>query len=143
MASGGSHGRINVKDYIETVCTDLEATFSDDAFRVETDFADEEVEGPAAPKLALIISELVMNAFKHNRGADRVLTVRLSYRCLGNYRELVVEDDGKGLPLQIEPESDSCIGMRIVRMLTKDMGGTLKRDDQSDGARFVFMFPNE
>ena len=143
LASGGSHGRINVKDYIETVCEGLMKTFSDGTFTVETDIADEEVEGQAALKLALIISELIMNAFKHNQGTDHPLTVRLSYFACGDKRQLVVEDDGVGLPDEFDPQGDTGIGMRIVRVMSQDMGGDLHRDERSDGARFVFEFPNQ
>lgn len=143
LASGGSHGRINVKDYIETVCADLAGTFSDGTFHVEVDVVDEEVEGQAALKLALIISELVMNAFKHNQGADQPLTVHLSYQNSGDYRQLVVEDDGEGLPIEFDPERDSGIGMRIVRVISQEMGGELRRDSRSKGARFIFEFPNQ
>lgn len=142
LASGGSHGRINVKDYMETVCTQLADTYSDGAFKVETDFADEEVEGPAALKLALIISELIMNAFKHNQASDHSLTVHLSYRDLGDYRQLIVEDDGEGLPTEFDPQGDAGVGMRIVRLISEEMGGTLKRGDNNSGACFVFEFPN-
>jgi two-component sensor histidine kinase len=143
LASGGSHGRINVKDYIENVCKGLADTFFDGGFTVETDVADEEVEGQAALKLALIISELIMNAFKHNHGNGRPLTVRLSYVACGDTRQLIVEDDGVGLPDEFDPQGDTGIGMRIMRVMSRDMGGELHREERGDGARFVFEFPNQ
>ena len=69
--------------------------------------------------------------------------LRLATENRGDHRQLVIEDDGVGLPDDFDPEGDTGIGMRIVRVMSQEMGGDLRRDERSQGARFVFDFPNQ
>ena len=84
-----------------------------------------EVDLELATPLGLILNELVSNACKHGfrgRQAGRV-SVRLHRE--GERLELVVADDGLGLPPGFELNQSASLGLRIVRSLVEQMRGTL------------------
>lgn len=142
LAAGNAHGWVNIKDYLETTCADLVETFAEDGLlEVKTDIVDEDVDGQAALKLALIVSELITNAFKHGKHGNP-LSVHIAFTENGDRRCLIVEDDGHGLPTDFDPESDEGIGMRIVRAISVELGAHPQIDRRSSGARFLFDFPD-
>jgi two-component sensor histidine kinase len=143
LAEGGSDGTVNLRDYLEEVCSDLAEVLRDQQeIRIETDVADEMIDGGSALKLALIITELITNSVKHGgQGLDPLL-VRISYSHTDTGRRLVVEDDGKGLPYDFNAEGDSGIGMRVVQSMSQALGTSPEIDRGGEGARFVFTFQN-
>ena len=94
--------------------------------------------GTAIP-VGLIVNELVTNAFKHAFPDERGgrLDVRLERRGRKALR-LSVRDDGRGMPKKAEKKET--LGMEIVRMLTTQLGGTLRVQGRP-GAEFVIEFP--
>lgn len=73
----------------------------------------------------LIINELVSNAFKYAfpKGAKGEITV-----CFGEGGDqklrLAVQDTGIGFPENMDPESSDSLGLKLVRSLTEQLGGT-------------------
>lgn len=90
--------------------------------------------GRATP-LALVLVELVTNAVKHAfpSGTGRI---GLSLAAAGDQAELVIADDGVGLPAERSRSS----GIRIVEALVAQIGGTLTRE-AGTGTRFRIAFP--
>jgi two-component sensor histidine kinase len=79
-----------------------------------------------ATALALVMTELVNNALEHafNGGGGTLL---LSLDEQGDEVRVSVRDNGKGLPGGFDLESNSSLGLQIVRTLvTKDLNGTLE-----------------
>jgi two-component sensor histidine kinase len=89
----------------------------------------------------LVLNELVSNACKHaypNRGCGRI-SISVT-REPGGVVRLVVADDGVGLPAGVDPFSTSSLGLRLVRDLTQQLGGTLEVTT-SPGTAFHVRFP--
>ena len=105
---------------------------------------------PAAPlvvpasqstPLALIVNELVVNALRHAFPDGRQGRVRLALRRLGTGKaELVVEDDGIGIPPGIrERVPRDCLGLHLVPRLARQAHGTF-RIEGPPGTRAVIGF---
>ena len=81
-----------------------------------------------AVPVGLIVNELLTNAFKHafvNRDNGNIW-VSLGVSEKGLVR-LTISDDGVGLPVDFDINSRKTLGMRLVKILTKDqLQGTLK-----------------
>jgi two-component sensor histidine kinase len=92
--------------------------------------------------LALIVNELVTNAFKYGypEGGQGRVEVHLTMLEDGQMR-LCVADDGRGLPPGFDPETSTGLGMRLVTALTRQLGGTLSAESSGSGARFVVVAP--
>jgi two-component sensor histidine kinase len=93
-----------------------------------------------AVPLGLAVNELVTNCFRHAfaRGAGKIT---LQARLAADGRlELVVADDGPGLPPEVERGARPGLGLSLVRGLVENqLGGSLEVSS-TGGARFVVRF---
>jgi two-component sensor histidine kinase len=91
----------------------------------------------------LIVNELISNTLKYAfpSGAAGSLLVRLG-RMGDRSIELVVGDNGVGLPIDVDPDTASSLGLELVRILVQQLNGTMliKR---GQGTTFVITFPDE
>lgn len=87
--------------------------------------------------IGLLTNELVTNAAKH--GAGKVSVV---YKAEGTARELSVCDQGEGVPTNFDPTASSGLGMRVVGLLAKQLGGRLSvsGNPMGKGACFQISF---
>ncbi|MCW0183356.1 MAG: sensor histidine kinase, partial [Zavarzinia sp.] len=77
-----------------------------------------------AVPLALIANELLTNALKHGFAEGRGGTIRISLHRGGDQLNLVIADDGLGLPEGQEPaEKAKSLGMRLIRGLAAQLKG--------------------
>lgn len=101
-------------------------------------------------RLVQIVQHLVGNAIRYAAGAPIEITVRDT----GAQLELVVEDGGPGIPegerarlfdrfdRQGAKRSGGLgIGLWVVKALCQAMGGTVRLDDSTRGARFCVALP--
>lgn len=75
----------------------------------------------------LIINELVLNALKHAFPDEREGTLSISFHRLGDREnQFVVRDDGVGLPPELDLETVDSLGVSLVAILVRQLGGTLE-----------------
>ncbi len=92
---------------------------------------------------ALLINELLTNAYKYAfEGRDKgTISVKI-YRD-EEYNFIEVKDDGIGIPdSYIQGNGDEGLGMSLVRILTQQLQGTLTIDNKN-GSLFKISFPAE
>lgn len=94
--------------------------------------------------LALIVNELVMNALKHGRPADRPAIVHVKLRRLDSGQaQLIIADNGPGLASNTSREAivtSSGLGSRLINMLVRQLNGQLRIED-ADGYAAHITFP--
>jgi len=90
-----------------------------------------------ATPLAMVLTELLQNAFEHGlAGAGSSLEVT-AVREEGRLRILVV-DDGHGLPADFDPQTAGNLGLQIVRTLVQgDLGGDFDMANLDGGGTVV------
>ena len=90
--------------------------------------------GSIASSLALVVAELLQNAFEHglqDRGHGRI-TVTTERR--GRRLQVCVIDDGAGLPAGFDPDRDAKLGLQIVQTLVRDdLKGSLSWEPGESG----------
>ncbi len=96
--------------------------------RVELDMPAATLNLNAAIPCALILNELVTNAFKHAfaswaRPDDCVVTI--GWRDAGASWHLTVSDNGPGLPAGADVAQPRTLGLRLVHMLARQLRGTV------------------
>jgi len=94
-----------------------------------------------ATPLALIVSELVVNAARHAFPEDRPGCIRLSLRRAGpELGEMVVEDDGIGLPEPMGRNTpQGCLGLHLMPRLARQIRASLHLESGS-GTRASLQF---
>ena len=78
--------------------------------------------------IGLLINELVTNAAKH--GAGRIDVI---YKVEAGCRQLSVCDQGQGVPANFDPANSAGLGMKVVGVLAKQLGGMLEVLPNPDG----------
>ena len=99
--------------------------------------------GGVATPLALVLTELIQNAVEHAfDGCAGTIEVRVRRPERGGL-ELVVADDGAGLPTDFTPEHSTRLGLQIVRALVVgELGGTFAlRRGRQRGTEAVVALP--
>ena len=71
--------------------------------------------------IGLLTNELVTNAAKHGAGKVEVI-----YKVAGDRGELSVCDQGRGVPAGFDPATSKGLGMKVVTLLAKQLGGALE-----------------
>ena len=112
-----------VADQIAATVLELAATGPRAAVRRDGSFGD--LPATIATPLALVLSELLQNAVEHAyAGQGGSLEVRVDRGPYG--MEVVVADDGAGLPADFRLEASTRLGLQIVRALVVgEMRGTI------------------
>ena len=88
----------------------------------------------------LIVNELVTNSYKHAYPDNRAGEIRISFRAVGDDKtELIVSDNGVGLPEDMDWENSETLGLKIVGLLTKQIHGDIKHL-KTGGAMFIITF---
>ncbi len=90
--------------------------------------------------LGLIINELVSNAYKYAFNKHTKGQINISIKPIGQAEYLLnINDDGKGLPVNTDVEKGKSMGLKLVKILCKQLRGsfTSKTDN---GAVFLVTF---
>jgi two-component sensor histidine kinase/HAMP domain-containing protein len=91
--------------------------------------------------VGMVIAELISNAFKHAfpSGRGGGVSVRLT-GLDAETMELIIADDGVGLPADIDLENPPSLGLRLVAgIVTRELGGSMHAE-RDGGTRFVIRF---
>ena len=124
---------IDAHDLVQVVVDEVAHAYGVDA-RIVYDLDHVPVDRDHATPLSLLLSELVTNAFKYAFPDGRRGTITITLRDKGGGRaRLVVADDGVGMGEL--PELPTSMGLRLVRGVVSQMGGTYQFVSEN-GTRF-------
>jgi len=136
---------INAKDYLNTLIDDISVSFELDPRRIalHTELDEITLDTERAITYGQILSELLANCAKHAFPNGRSGVIEVALRRLGEGRiELVVADDGVGLPEGFDWHRAKTLGPRLVGALVDKMHGELTID-RSRGTRFQIVFSED
>ncbi len=132
---------ISFEEYIAKLIKTIRDTlpFEHQHIEVEVDTADVLLDINQAIPCAILINELVTNAYKHAFTEKQSGTIEISLQETAEMISIVVRDDGKGLPKRFSVEDQSSIGMNLIQTLTQQLEGTLDYHSES-GTEFCIWF---
>ena len=141
---GNDHlDRINFSEYARQLVREMYTAFVIEPGRISLEVAADAIElglDRAVP-CALILNELMSNAFKHAFPGERKGEIRISFReSAPGELELAIQDDGIGSSAVLGEGKTNSLGLSIVRILTTQLDGTLDQEPCA-GTRFVLRFP--
>ena len=140
----GSLADIDLRQYFERLSAYLSQSYPIASRRVVIDVRNIDavsLDADTAIPCGLIFTELVTNAFKHGYPTERSGTIAVSVRLKDGRCTLTVADDGPGI--QGEPVSDtsSTLGLRLVHVLARQLGGVFAFAPTEVGTEAVLDFP--
>jgi two-component sensor histidine kinase/CheY-like chemotaxis protein len=135
--------RVDLGQYLERLTQIVRNAYPVDPQRIalKLEVAEVSLDLERAMPCALLVNELVTNAFKYAFPGDRKGEIGL---CLKPRREgqavLTIRDDGVGLPVGVDITEASSLGLQLVRLFVDQMHGSL-RVGPGPGASFELRFP--
>ncbi|WP_167855325.1 sensor histidine kinase [Hymenobacter wooponensis] len=120
-------GRVNLADYAREIVNYLVESFDRQrSVQVQLELAPIELETTVATPLGLILNEAVTNALKHAFPPPRRGTLTVSLVSLGPQQyQLIITDDGVGLPQGFDLTRSRSLGMVIIKGLSRQLDGQL------------------
>lgn len=136
-------GHISFDIYLKKLLSEIYNTYTShtSSIKLNMDIDNIELSIESAMPCGLIINELVSNSLKHAFPKDKgILTIALQTDEYNkDYYILTVQDDGIGLPKNIDPEKTSKLGLKVVSILVDQLNGKLELD-RSHGTKFTLKF---
>lgn len=133
---------VDFGDFLQDLCNNLAGIGETDQRLVCTS-VEAELSPDRAVPLALIINELVTNAFKYAYVDGRAGEIRVSSARDGDDLLVSVEDDGAPLSREFESAGRHGLGMRVIKVLTGQLGASMEIERRSEGKAFVVRLPLE
>lgn len=129
-------GMIDVGKVAKSIYQALVSSMLNSDFVLETDFATDNVLLPSekATSIALILNELLQNAIEHAFAGrtNGKLTVR--FNDSGSCYELLIADNGVGLPQDFSWQQSSSLGLKIIKTMAEaDLKGSFALVPLADG----------
>lgn len=137
-----SLARIDFEEYATSLTSMLIRSYATTSgIRLQTNIEKVDLNLDTAVPIGLITNELLSNAMKYAfpDGREGIVTVALKQRGEGSY-ELTISDNGIGLPEDLQVEKAKSLGLRLVRILTGQIGGTLEFTSSGGGTIFTVNF---
>ena len=88
--------------------------------------------------LSLLTAEIVTNSLKHAFAPDQPGIITITIKPLSDTRyEMVIADNGRGMPPGYDPATGTRLGFRIIQSLAAQLGGTLRHESRDGMAVHV------
>ncbi len=136
-----SFSRINMKSYIRTMVRGLISSFSRGR-RITFDIKSKDIflDINKAIPCGLILNEIITNALKHAFSNKRRGKIFIEFQQKDRQFELLVQDNGIGIPRDIDVHKIKSLGLRLIHLLTEQLEGILKIKIKN-GTQFKVTFP--
>ena len=132
--------RINILEYIKSLVSNLFYSYNiDDSIKPILKIETLSLNMETAVPCGLIISELVSNSLKYAFPDGKVGEIYVSLRSSEDNYELIISDNGIGLPEEFDIKNTKTLGLMLVNSLTEQIDGkiSIKRDN---GTKYLIVF---
>jgi len=132
---------INFSSYVENICSNLVHSYSnpDNPPELEMDLDSIQLNLDTAIPCGLIINELISNAlkyaFKEKTNGKLMVQVKLT----NNKLRIVIADNGRGLPPDIDFRNTESLGLQLVVTLVEQINGKISLETKK-GSKFTIEF---
>ncbi len=136
--------QVDFSDYIPSLAENIFKSYkaTDQHIELCVEVADIKLELDQAIPCGLMINEMVTNSLKYAFPDERSGHIRIALNCTEDERVVLkVSDDGVGLPAEFEEKKSSKLGLQLIRILTRQLRGTLDINGSQGGTRYVITFP--
>ena len=133
---------VDIQNYVQQLVVYLSEMFAGQSknIQVNVDAPDINFDIDTAIPLGLIINELVSNAYKYAFEKHALGNINISIKPkTGEDYELEIRDDGKGMPTDANPDKSNSLGLKLVKILSRQLRGTFSFKSDK-GAVFLVQF---
>jgi two-component sensor histidine kinase len=127
--------KVDIRDYIEELSRNLVQNFGQE-FELQLHLQSILINIDRAVPLGLIINELVTNSLKYGKNGNTHPMLKITSACHPESISITIHDNGSGLPQDINLETATSFGLKLVNSLAKQLNGELNCDSDS-GTKWV------
>lgn len=141
-----SYAEIEFQNYIERLIDSIKLNYESHEADITTtiETVDVKLDLETAIPCALIINELLTNAYKYAFEGRDEGKINVSLQQKDENYILIVDDDGIGLPEDFEQKAATSLGMTLIRELTSQINGEIEYlQRENGGTRVQIIFPKE
>ena len=126
---------ISLKAYLEELATLLIKMMTDENFQItlKVNIPDISLKSDKIVALGLICTEMITNAVKYgfykDNPEENILKISMTER---EKHELVISNNGRPFPEDIDIESNKKLGFQVINLLVKQIEGELSLDYETD-----------
>ncbi len=130
---------INIKEYVEKLINDLFFSYAVTNITPVLDIKKIKLNIETALPCGLIISELVSNSLKYAFPEDTTGKLNVSMKKIEDKFELIICDNGVGLPKDLDFKNTESLGLQLVNNLVGQLDGQIEVNN-SLGTKFRITF---
>ena len=138
--------RVDMAAYINDLVSSLRVAYGREDIAINVNVSEVTLPFDAVSPCGLLINELVSNAIKHafpptwSRDGSKQIAINLHpLSKTTSALRLLVHDNGIGLPLHVNPESPTGMGLTLVNLLSRQLNATLTVT-YDEGTAFALVF---
>ncbi|MCE5213416.1 MAG: histidine kinase, partial [Methanobacterium sp.] len=131
---------INFADYIRNLTSNLFQSYGA-GFNITSELNVERIclNIETSIPLGLLITELVSNSLKYAFPEAKEGNITIELHQKNNIYELIIGDNGVGIPEEIDFNTESTLGLRLVPSLVHQLDGTIQLD-RNQGTKYTIKF---
>ncbi|SOE23758.1 Two-component sensor histidine kinase, contains HisKA and HATPase domains [Spirosomataceae bacterium TFI 002] len=133
---------VDIENYLKELVAYLSQMFAGSNKDIEIEVSAKQIEFDidTAIPLGLIVNELVSNAYKYAFDQQEKGQIKIGINSINDTDyELHVKDNGKGLGEGFDPKKSKSLGLKLVKILSKQLRGKF-RSESNGGALFIVSF---
>lgn len=116
---------VKAKNYIDTLVENVQKAYAKDTITISnTTNSNETILANTSFPVGLIVNEFVTNSYKYAFEGNQLGTIDINLISNNKEYQLVLKDNGKGLPTDFDINNLDSFGLETIQLLTKEYGGT-------------------
>ncbi|GAB4314054.1 MAG: hypothetical protein Kow0019_13620 [Methanobacteriaceae archaeon] len=133
--------KIDFRDYIQSLATELFHTYVNDPSRIQLKINVDNIylDINTAIPLGLIINELVTNSLKYAFPKGKSGEIDIDFHKKDDHYEFTIKDNGIGFPKDLDFHKTDSLGMQLVNSFTDQIDGKIELD-RRNGTKFKISF---
>lgn len=136
------YGNINVKEYLNMLVENLIDTYSiDKEIKLKLDLEVQHFNLNTIIPLGLLLNEVISNSFKYAFREIENGQIEIILQKVANNDEysMIIGDNGKGYDLKLLADTNSTLGLELIKILASQLNGTIERIDKP-GTYYLLKF---
>ncbi|RQD84447.1 PAS domain S-box protein [Methanosalsum natronophilum] len=133
---------IEISDYVESLVSNISQMYNniDKKIKTETVVTKNYLDMDKTIPIGLIINEIITNSYKHAFTGKDSGKIKISFVQVDDAYELVVQDDGIGIPDNLDYDNMKSLGLTVINLLVKQLNGKIEMD-RSNGTTYTIVIP--
>ena len=137
-------GDVNLREYLENITTKIYHSYRRKGYNIELKLDIDKISINLDKMLtcSFIISELITNSLKHAFNETKKGIISIELHKMNNHFTLIISDNGKGIPPNINYKKTKTLGLQLVNMFVHQLKGTIELNTKKE-TTFTITFPNK